>query len=458
MLSTFRSFKALVALAAVAATALLAGCGGGGAKDPFDPGPSAPPLVLAPGSLNVYSNIPAVVTVTSGVAPFRVFSSDSVVLPVAPSVSGTLITLVPANVNVDTPVTLTVEDNLGRRVAVAVTVKPATLVNQAQITPISNTRCGSPDTPIPPDTLGNRTPVCSGDTATASVIVRAANTAVIPNRQVRFDVVFGNFKFVTDASGANASNTVTLITDQNGRATTLLKTDDGVVSQAAVIRVTDLVTGNRVDTAFTIVQSINGTVVLSVVPSSYTGTAFFKGTCGGTTGDFLVYGGRPPYTVRSSLPGSVRLSVGGIFGDPVTVPAAGGSFRASTAFGTCVGYKASIVITDAAGLNTTVTYEEKEGSEEPPAPPPPTALVITPKAVGLNCTAAPPFRTVNFAIVGGTPPYVLRTSRPAATTVTGTTVTLGTATETIGAAPNNVVDVEVTDSESKQATAKITCL
>jgi hypothetical protein len=453
VLANFRSFKALVALAAIAATALLSGCGGGGAQDPFAVTPTAP-LVVNPTSLSVYSNIPSVVTINSGVPPYQAFSSDSVVLPVVTSFGGTLLTLVPNNVSADTPVTITIQDSLGRRVPIAATVKPATLVNQVAITPIiTNPRCGIEGTPaLPGDTTGNQIPVCTGETATASVIVRAANASPIPNRQVRFDVVFGAFKFVTDANGANASSTTTLTTDQNGRATTLMKIDDGVPSQSAVIRVTDLVTGNRVDTAFTIVQKIDGAAVLSVVPGSYTGTAFYKGECGGTSGDFLVYGGRPPYTARSSLPNAIRLSVGGVIGDPVTVAKSGGSFRASTSLASCVGYKGSIVVTDAAGQNVTVTYEEKEGSNERPTPPDPNALVISPKDVSVTCVNG---RAIAFTVAGGVPPYVMTTNRPADSSVSGTTVTITNSATLIS--PTNVITVEVIDSKSTQVTAKITC-
>jgi hypothetical protein len=325
-------------------------------------------------------------------------------------------------------------------------VKPATLVGATQVVPIANSTCGSAsgDAPVP---------ICSGETATVKVKVRAANTAVIPNRQVRFDVVFGAYQFVTDANGANPTSSVTLVTDQNGAANALIKAADGINSQAAVIRVTDLVSGNRVDTAFTIVQKINGTAVLSVVPGGgYKGKGFYKGECGGTSGDFLIYGGRPPYTVRSSLPNSIRLSVNGVTGSPVIVAAAGGRFTASSVFFTqCSGYKGEIVITDSSGLNFSVTYEEEAGTEELPAPPPPNALVVSPSTVNTTC---PLGRAVNFSVIGGTAPYTLRTNRPTDTEVTGNTVTVTTAG---GLAPGVTINVEVTDSASATATATIVC-
>lgn len=349
---------------------------------------------------------------------------------------------------------MTIQDGLGRRAAVAVTVKPATLVNQVSVTPIANTLCGGLNNPLPGDTPGNRTPICSGETATVSAIVRSANSAVIPNRQVRFDVIFGAFKFVTDANGANASTTVTTITDQNGRATTLIKADDGVTSQAAVIRATDLVTGSRVDTAFTIVQQINGASILSVVPGGYTSKAFYKGQCGGSSGDFLVYGGRPPYTARSSLPGSVGLSANGLPGDPVTIAQSGGRFRASTVATFCTGYEAAIVVTDSTGRNVTVTYKEEEGTEDLPTPP---TLVVTPKAVSVNNCGAVANRAVTFSINGGVQPYTVTSSRPGSTSVSGYTVTLNPTGSVETLLSGQTVTVEVTDSRSNQTTATITC-
>jgi hypothetical protein len=444
----------------MASSLLLAGCGGGGAKDPFDPGPQAPALTVTPGAVTVYSNIPSVVTVTSGVAPFQAFSSDSVVLPVTSS-GGTLVTLVPTNVPSDTPVTLTIRDGLNRAVTVAVTVKPATLVNSVTVVPIAGSTCsvdagggggGSTSNPsLAP------VPICSGDTATVNVTVRNANTSVIPNRQVRFDAVFGDYQFVTDVNGSNPSKSVTLITDQNGQANALIKAASAAPSQAALVRVTDLVAGNRVDTAFTIVQVLDGDRVLSVVPDDYMGQGFFVGECGGSSGDYIIYGGRPPYTVRSSLPGAVGLSVGGVSGDPVTVLASGGSFRASTTFvaAGCTGYKAQIVITDSAGLNKTVSYEERSGTNPLPTPPTPTELVIRPSGPSVTCSLN---RAVSFTIIGGTAPYGVRTSRPADVSVdqigAGATVTITAP----GGLQGTTISVEVVDSRSNTTSATITCL
>jgi hypothetical protein len=241
---------------------------------------------------------------------------------------------------------------------------------------------------------------------------------------------------------------VTLVTDQNGTANALMKTGESAVSQAALVRVTDLVTGNRVDQTFTIVQKINGEAVLSVVPGSYSNSGFFVGECGGTSGDFLIYGGRPPYTARSSL-FDVRLSVNGLFVDPAIVTFSGGRFTASTGSSACgsAGYKSSIVVTDADGRSVTVTYEEKPGTTALPTP---ATLRVSPSAVSFdNCAAQ---RTVTFSIIGGTAPFVTRVNRPADATVAADNRTV-----TLNAGVTGILRIEVVDANSNLVSTTITC-
>ncbi len=49
-------------------------------------------------------------TVTGGVPPYRAFSSNSTVLPVAPTVSNNVLTLLASAVAADTAVTVTIQD------------------------------------------------------------------------------------------------------------------------------------------------------------------------------------------------------------------------------------------------------------------------------------------------------------------------------------------------------------
>jgi hypothetical protein len=226
---------------------------------------------------------------------------------------------------------------------------------------------------------------------------------VLPNRQIRFDVVQGAYNFLVDQNGTIAAKTITIVTDQNGKADAVVRMDAGVPSQSALIRATDVISGNRVDSAFSIVQAINGSAILSIFPSTYTASGKYKNECPGTAGDYLVYGGTPPYSIRSSLPNAIPLSVGGITSDPVIVTRSGGSFTASSfESSSCGDYSSSIVITDAAGRNASVTYIVKAGTEDRPTVTLP-ALEIVPKTVTFTADASNicSARSAKFSVIGG---------------------------------------------------------
>lgn len=400
MVSVKYSLSSLLSAVVLAATTLLAGCGGGGAADPFAAAPPPPSLTVNPTVLNIYSGTPAVVTITSGVGPFQVFTSDAVVLPVAQVVSGAAVTLVANAISAEAPVTLTIRDSLGRTSTVAVVVKPSPLLGQLTVTQTSNSTCSGATSSVL-----DKAAICSGESGVASITIRSSATSVLPNRQIRFDVVQGAYNFLVDQNGTIAAKTITIVTDQNGKADAVVRMDAGVPSQSALIRATDVISGNRVDSAFSIVQAINGSAILSIFPSTYTASGKYKNECPGTAGDYLVYGGTPPYSIRSSLPNAIPLSVGGITSDPVIVTRSGGSFTASSfESSSCGDYSSSIVITDAAGRNASVTYIVKAGTEERPTVTLP-ALEIVPKTVAFtaqplvngNCDA----RAVKFSVIGG---------------------------------------------------------
>ncbi|MCS6997039.1 MAG: hypothetical protein NZ533_08835 [Casimicrobiaceae bacterium] len=441
----------LKGLAGAIALALgVSGCGGGGAADPFAAAPAPPALVVRPGQVEAYSGNPITISVLSGVGPFAVFSSNPVVVPVTNAVSGTSITVTPTAVSSVTPVTLTVRDALGREQSVTLNVNPGSVLAPITITPLVGSQCGTASAGAP-------TPVCSGDTANISTIVRNAGVTPVPGRLVRFEVVQGAFAFLLP-NGTTATS-VTTTTDATGQATAVLRAVAGAASQVALVRAVDTVTNNRVETAFTIVQQIDGRPVLSVVPSGYAAQGFFTGECGGTAGDFLIYGGTPPYTAQSTLPNLVRLSYRGVTSEAVTVPVSGDRFTASTSFSSsCVGYKATIVVLDATGRKVEVTYEEKAGTNARPTPPAPDALVIVPGSVTLAAAGNCGGRSLQFRAAGGTPPYVsFSSSEPALlspASVAGNPVTFTTST---AFTPGNSVTVSVLDSAGKIASATVSC-
>ena len=316
------------------------------------PAPIASALVVTPTSLNIYSGASSRIVINSGVGPFQVFSTDAAVLPVTQAVSGNAITLNAATVSVDTIVTLTVRDAAAQTATIAVTVKPSPVLGVISITPSSNTTCGG----AAANTL-DRAAICSGESGIASITVRSA-LSVLPSRQVRFEVVQGAFNFVVDQSGAVLAKTITIVTDQNGKADVVIRTDAGVPSQAALIRATDITSGNRVDGAFTIVQATSGSAILSVLPPTHSARGGFVEECLALSGDYIIFGGTAPYAVTSGLPSLGVLSTATTSGQVVNVAAQGGVFRFTSNYvaSGCTGFTVPITIADAAGRITSVTF------------------------------------------------------------------------------------------------------
>ncbi len=383
MVTSRTSIKSLLSVAALAALSLLAGCGGGGAVTPSCADnnscpvvvPPTPPLVINPTALNAYAGTPVVVTISSGVGPFQVFTSDATVLPVTQVVSGASITLVPNAVNADQVVSLTVRDAAGQSAVIAVTVKPSPLLGSLTITPTSNTTCAGVGASVI-----DKAAICSGESGLAALTISSNATSILPNRQVRFDVVQGGYNFVINQAGTVVAKTITVLTDQNGRANAVIRTDAAVASQVGLLRATDVVSGNRVDASFTIVQAINGTGVLSLVPEKWTVTGNFNDECAAAGVDYLIYGGLAPYTVTNTLPAQITLFANGISSaTSVVVPQAGGRFTAFANYSSpCTGYDASFVITDATGRNVTGSYSGKPGAAARAATEiSPTAITVT---------------------------------------------------------------------------------
>src|SRR6266581_7126261 len=244
---------------ALGVLAILGGCGGGSGapNNPFAPPPTTPgPLSILPSAPTVFANTPAILTITGGVPPYFVVSSNSAILPVGASVTNGTIVLLPADVLADTAVVITAQDSAGTKATATVTVKPAPIFNALTITPAS-AACGT-------------NTICSGQTATAKVTVTGAGGVGLPNRQVRFDVVTGAFAIQSNDPANPLVSTLTVVSDQFGGARVIIQATPGAPTQPALLRATELTTGNQQTAQFTIVQTINGSAVLSVVPSDVT--------------------------------------------------------------------------------------------------------------------------------------------------------------------------------------------
>jgi hypothetical protein len=460
VLSINKSFKSLILGALLTTAALVAGCGGGGAADPFKAGPSTPALVVNPGSLNIYAGTPAVVVISSGVLPFQAFTSDGVVLPVSQSVPGNALTLVANAIESDKVVTVTIQDAVGQRVAVGVTVKPSPLLSQMTIIPAEQTKCSN-QTPSGTTSADNAS-FCSGETATARVTVKTANTTPIPNRQIRYDVVQGAYNFVTDQVGTILVKSATIVTDQNGQAIITIKSDAPVPTQVALIRATDLTSGNRVDGSFTIVQSIDGAPTLSVSPSEAKFTGYYNDQCGAGSIRFVIFGGTPPYTVVANSPAIAYPSLTDqlSFATSVVVARSGDLFYGVATGGLCSGPRDGLfTITDSAGRVIIAKITSDKGSVAIPVAPPPTTLVVTPPVItltGAACSGA----SLRYKVTGGTPSYKATSSVPAKVTVVNPAFTTGTdlnVTTSGTFAPGDNVVIAVSDGGTQVTTATVIC-
>ena len=423
--------RSITALAAVAGTLGLSGCGGGSGA-PNNPFLGA--LTVLPASTIAYSGVPTTLTISGGTGPYRAFSSDSALLPVTQTVPGKTVVLLAGNVDIDTTVTITVQDAatlqpVAAQVPVTVTVRPARLGNSLSVIP-NLTECG--------------TAICSGQTGTASATVRNPQGVPIAGQSVRFDVLGTAYTIAANTAQPFVTSLI-VVTDANGVASVIIRANAGVATQYVQLMVTDLTSGQQQILNFVIQQVIDGAEVLSVVPGEATITGAFKGQCSaGFRTDYFIYGGTPPYRVTSTFPASVTL-VNSI------VNASGGFFEAITN-GSCVD-PLTFSILDATGRQTTATLRNLEGTTEVPVAEPPPALAISPAAIpATGCNT----KTFQFIASGGTPSYgaIITPTSTATVAVAGNKVTISG----VPASPG-VYSVVVFDQSNpqKSATATITC-
>jgi hypothetical protein len=249
--------------------------------------------------------------------------------------------------------------------------------------------------------------------------------------------------------------TLTVVSDQFGVAQVILMAAAGVPTQPALLRATELTSGNQQTAQFTIVQTINGSAVLSVIPTDITFLGVDNTQCSNNfRGDYYVFGGKPPYTVNATPPNGVILT-----NSPVA--AAGGFFSVISKSDQCVNPE-TLIITDAQGLTTTATFHNLVGTAPPVPPVPPPALVIAPVSYS-QAGCVQNVTTFTFLVTGGNAVYNASFSGPVGNLSVAPPFPNGTGTFTVTwtgptASPGTAFVIVVDSSLPQQTqTAQITC-
>ena len=390
----------------VFASAGLVSCGSGavsGSAPVTDP----TRITILPGTATLYSGLPTSFVVSGGTGSYIVSSSNQAVIPLAGSLPTNTFTVIPNSVTADTDVTLTVRDTGTTPVATStLTVRPGTVGNDVTITP-SSTQGGTCAPAI-----------CSGGDAEVSVQLSQGGQPLI-GRGVRFEVVSGDFRFITSQPGNVETRdfTTTTVTDEIGRARARIRVTATANNQTALLRIVDLGSGASRSTSFTIAQATGTSPGFFASPSSITFSGPNDQECASSGSvDVYVYGGTPPYTISTvGAPFSISRDF---------VSFSGGSFSVLPR-GVCVAVPgAPITIQDVTGRTTTVSAANVLGARAVPT------LVVAPSTVTLSqCNS---IATVSLG--GGTGTYSVSSGSGS---VIGTYLP-GSNFFTIGRRPNTV--------------------
>ncbi len=400
-------------LVVVVLAAVLQGCGSGAVSSP--PSTSAGDLLVLPAQADVFPNTPTTFTISGGRAGYSVFTSNGAVLPVTETVNGAQFTVTASEVAQDTTVTLTVRDQANATKTATAVVKVSTLSSSVTFTPA---------TPSAATNCGTGAVMCGGGDAIFQV--RSVQNGVpLANRAIRFEVVNGQFSYLTAPGGATANSQV-VTTDASGLAVVTIRAGAGVPSQGAVLRYTDVATGQVKTFAFGITQFINGASTLTVIPSATNWTGTNTSNCAANVSTtHYVFGGTPPYTILNTSPLFAQVS-------PTTVASSGGGVNVTVTGAVCsaAGGSTPFAVSDAAGLTTTFTVSNTLGTAPPPGPPI-SGPVLVPSTVTLACgqsTQVAVIFTGTLGVAVSHPAQVMVTNSSGILTVTrlGATPVTGT--------------------------------
>jgi hypothetical protein len=396
---------------ALASIAVVTSCGSG-AVGPSTTVNDPTQITIQPGQCTVtgttvtcnnpailFSGLPTTFVITGGTGSYILSSNNQAVLPVSGNIVGSSVTLTPSPVLTDTVVILTARDTGATPIATAqATVKPGTVANNITITPT-----GAQAATCAPA-------LCSGGDALVSATISQGGVPLAA-RGVRFDVVTGDFRFVTTdpVTGVETlSSSVSVFTDETGKAQARIRATAGAANQTALLQVTDVGTGAFQRASFVISQSTGTSPGFFTTPSTVTFQGTLQNQCAGSgvSATVFVFGGVAPYTVSNTS--------SGFFVTPNSISSSGGSFSI-TPNGTCVA-STPIIVTDSSGHTATTTVSNIPGTTVAPT------LVVAPSTVTLSsCTGS-----ASVTVAGGTGgPYFQSSGSDALTTsISGNTVTI----------------------------------
>jgi hypothetical protein len=279
---------------------------------------------------------------------------------------------------------------------------------------------------------------CAGG-ETAVRIEANFNGTLAGNRTYRLEFTRGPAFWVWP-DGQVAGNSITVITDHEGKAFAIFRVPTGVPTQIAAFRIVDVETGVSTEHVFT----ISGQPVadqLEILPDSFTFGGPHSAACGTGSGSFLVFDGIPPYTAFSSFADIVV--------NPTTSDTNPGRFTFTVSNPNICLTDAAIIVTDSRNARGTVTINTEAGDGDPP----PTPMRAVPTSVTVTCTAP----SSSFLVAGGTsdtPSFtntdamlnVSQAGRAFTVTLQNTTVPPGPGTTNVP--PTVTSNIQVTDGTS----------
>lgn len=394
-------------LLATCVTVLLSSCGSGAVSSSSDP---AIVLTVSPSSATAYSGVPATFVITGGGAraPYQITSSNPTLLPVPSSaVTGTQFVLTPSAVAAQQVVTISVMDQAGKTATSSVTIQPNFINSDITITGTAPPAFAS---------CAGVAAICAGQSGTATLTVNQ-NGVPARGRSIRFDVAQGNFGFPVDAvQSAPFPTSATVVSDESGRASVVLRANTDAAPQIATIRATDVASGAFRTATFFIKQAAVGGGQFVTIPPEWIITNRYKGECAGGVVDYLIFGGTPPYAIRSSAPFVAIAS-------PAVTAVENPSrftvtFPANSSCGT--GYQVIFTVTDNTGLTIQPILTNTAGTEDRVVNTPPPSITLEPNSIpSLACGQSQQVRaTVNNP---GTTAATVTTS--IGTPITGTAIT-----------------------------------